>query len=161
MSEARVLNRGRLARELTEAVDGEARFDPGSRAVYANDASIYRQVPLGVVLPRNAGDVLAALEVCRRHEVPVQEVRAAARDTLVLADGFSCRSQIEQGTQRRALHLAEALALALRHGPLGPVGLLPERAWRSPAPRADRLLGGVAAGVPAAGVGGILTARRR
>src|SRR5690242_18626260 len=71
MIEARVLNRGRLARELADAVDGEARFDAGTRAVYANDASIYRQVPLGVVLPRHADDVVAALEVCRRHEVPV------------------------------------------------------------------------------------------
>ncbi|WP_017546246.1 FAD-binding and (Fe-S)-binding domain-containing protein [Nocardiopsis prasina] len=40
-------------------------------------------------------------------------VRAAGPDTLVLADGYSCRTQIEQGTGRRALHLAEALALGL------------------------------------------------
>ena len=71
MTETRVRNRGRLAQELAGAVDGEARFDAGTRAVYANDASIYRQVPLGVVLPRHADDVVAALEVCRRHDVPV------------------------------------------------------------------------------------------
>ncbi len=65
------LNRGRLAQELAAAVDGEARFDDGSRAVYANDASIYRQVPLGVVLPRHADDVVAALAICRRHGAPV------------------------------------------------------------------------------------------
>ncbi|MGW9555433.1 FAD-binding and (Fe-S)-binding domain-containing protein [Nocardiopsis sp. NPDC055551] len=40
-------------------------------------------------------------------------VREAERDTLVLADGYSCRTQIEQGTGRRALHLAEVLARAL------------------------------------------------
>ncbi|MBR8742490.1 FAD-binding and (Fe-S)-binding domain-containing protein, partial [Nocardiopsis sp. MG754419] len=40
-------------------------------------------------------------------------VRAAASDTLVLADGYSCRTQIEQGAGRRALHLAEVLAAAL------------------------------------------------
>ncbi|MCN9243490.1 FAD-binding protein [Streptomyces sp. RY43-2] len=41
-------------------------------------------------------------------------VRAVPPDTLVLADGFSCRTQIEDGrTGRRALHLAEVLALAL------------------------------------------------
>jgi FAD/FMN-containing dehydrogenase/Fe-S oxidoreductase len=40
-------------------------------------------------------------------------VRAAAPETLVLADGYSCRTQIEQGTDRRALHLAEVLAGAL------------------------------------------------
>ncbi|MFI5798628.1 FAD-binding and (Fe-S)-binding domain-containing protein [Streptomyces sp. NPDC051677] len=52
-------------------------------------------------------------------------VRAAAPDSLLLADGFSCRTQIEQGgTGRRALHLAEALALGL-DGPLP--GEHPER----------------------------------
>ena len=40
-------------------------------------------------------------------------VRNADRDTLVIADGFSCREQIEQSADRRALHLAELLAMAL------------------------------------------------
>src|ERR1051326_339518 len=62
---------GTLAADLTEAVSGEVRFDRGSQALYANDASIYRQVPLGVVIPRHAADVLAALEVCRAHDAPV------------------------------------------------------------------------------------------
>ncbi len=39
-------------------------------------------------------------------------IRGAGRLDLVLADGFSCRTQIEQGTERRALHLAEAMRLA-------------------------------------------------
>ncbi|MBO0785988.1 MAG: FAD-binding oxidoreductase, partial [Actinobacteria bacterium] len=68
---ARVTDRGRLARDLSRAVEGEVRFDPGTQALYANDASIYRQLPVGAVLPRHAGDVLAALEVCRSHDVPV------------------------------------------------------------------------------------------
>jgi Fe-S oxidoreductase len=41
------------------------------------------------------------------------KVRGARDDTLVLADGFSCREQIHQGTYRRALHLAEVLLLAM------------------------------------------------
>jgi FAD/FMN-containing dehydrogenase len=52
-------------------VEGEVRFDPGTQAAYANDASVYRQVPVGVVIPRHADDVLGALEVCRAHGVPV------------------------------------------------------------------------------------------
>ena len=64
-------DRGRLARDLSRVVDGEVRFDPGSQALYANDASIYRQVPTGVVIPRHAADVIAALDVCRAHDVPV------------------------------------------------------------------------------------------
>ncbi len=65
------VNRGRLARDLAAAIDGEVRFDDGARALYANDASIYRQVPLGVVLPAHAEDVAAALAVCRAHGAPV------------------------------------------------------------------------------------------
>jgi FAD/FMN-containing dehydrogenase len=68
---APVTNRGQLAADLAAAVDGEVRFDPGTQAMYANDASIYRQIPIGVVIPRHDGDVLAGLEVCRRHDVPV------------------------------------------------------------------------------------------
>jgi hypothetical protein len=53
-------------------------------------------------------------------------VRGNAHDDLVIADGFSCREQIAQGTERRALHLAEVLAMALRDGPRGPTRGLPE-----------------------------------
>ena len=57
------------------------------------------------------------------------KVREAAPDTLVVTDGFSCRSQIEQtGTGRRALHVAQVLALARQFGPAGPPGPYPERA---------------------------------
>jgi hypothetical protein len=41
----------RLAADLAAAVTGEVRFDTGSRALYAADASNYRQVPIGVVVP--------------------------------------------------------------------------------------------------------------
>ncbi len=60
-----------LARELAGAVRGEVRFSPGSRALYANDASVHRQVPIGVVIPRSAADVVAAVELCRRFGAPV------------------------------------------------------------------------------------------
>jgi FAD/FMN-containing dehydrogenase/Fe-S oxidoreductase len=50
------------------------------------------------------------------------KVRDQADDTIVIADGFSCREQIEQGTDRRALHLAQVMQLSLRHGPQGPPG---------------------------------------
>jgi hypothetical protein len=48
------------------------------------------------------------------ERVLLPEVRNAAPSTLIIADGFSCREQIEQATGRRALHLAEVLQLALR-----------------------------------------------
>ncbi|XKK38622.1 hypothetical protein HFP72_29750 [Nocardiopsis sp. ARC36] len=44
-----------LRKELRRRVDGEARFGPGSPAVCSTDASAYHRVPLGVVVPRDAG----------------------------------------------------------------------------------------------------------
>ncbi|MCZ7572433.1 MAG: FAD-binding oxidoreductase [Ardenticatenaceae bacterium] len=58
-------------------------------------------------------------------------VREAAKETLVIADGFSCREQIEQTTDRRALHLAEVLQMAMREGPGGPAGAYPEAGYVS------------------------------
>jgi Fe-S oxidoreductase len=42
-------------------------------------------------------------------------VRDAAADALIVTDGFSCRSQIEHGSDRRALHLAQVVQRALAH----------------------------------------------
>ncbi|MEI6719799.1 MAG: FAD-binding and (Fe-S)-binding domain-containing protein [Betaproteobacteria bacterium] len=60
-----------LAAALSAAIAGEVRFDAGSRAVYSADASNYRQIPIGVVLPRSADDVVAALRICREHGAPL------------------------------------------------------------------------------------------
>ncbi len=61
----------RLARELRDSVSGEVRFDNGSRALYATDGSNYRQIPIGVVLPRDKEDVAAGIAVCRKFGAPV------------------------------------------------------------------------------------------
>jgi FAD/FMN-containing dehydrogenase/Fe-S oxidoreductase len=60
-----------IAARLASVVRGEVRFDAGSRALYATDASNYRQAPIGVVLPRDAADVEAAVAVCREFDAPV------------------------------------------------------------------------------------------
>jgi len=60
-----------LEHDLKRAVAGEVRFDAGTRAVYAADASNYRQVPIAVVVPRSVEDIVAAVAVCRRHGVPI------------------------------------------------------------------------------------------
>lgn len=60
-----------LARELAGAVEGEVRFDDGSRALYATDASNYRQVPIGVVIPRTIDDVIETVRLCHRYGAPV------------------------------------------------------------------------------------------
>ncbi len=60
-----------LVRALQRAVDGEVRFDRGSQALYATDASNYRQTPLGVVLPRTVEALERAVAVCREYDVAV------------------------------------------------------------------------------------------
>jgi len=65
------VDRGRIAQELQHALGGEVRFDEPSRHLYANDASLYRVMPLEVVIPRDEDDVLRALAVCRRHGAPI------------------------------------------------------------------------------------------
>jgi FAD/FMN-containing dehydrogenase/Fe-S oxidoreductase len=62
---------GRLEADLRTAVSGEVRFDDGSRALYATDASNYRQVPIGVVIPKSIDDVIAAVRAARAHGAPV------------------------------------------------------------------------------------------
>jgi FAD/FMN-containing dehydrogenase len=68
---ARDVDAAALARALAREIRGEVRFDDGSRALYATDASNYRQVPIGVVLPRDREDLLAAIAVCRRYSAPI------------------------------------------------------------------------------------------
>ena len=60
-----------LAEALRAEVRGEIRFDRGTRALYATDGSNYRQVPIGVVLPRDADDVLATVALCREFGAPL------------------------------------------------------------------------------------------
>ena len=60
-----------LEQELKRVVHGEVRFDHGSRAMYSTDGSNYRQIPIGLVVPRDAGDVIAAMAVCRTYAAPV------------------------------------------------------------------------------------------
>jgi len=60
-----------LRRSFRRTVRGEVRFDTGTRAMYATDASNYRQVPIGLVIPRDAEDVERALAACRTFGAPV------------------------------------------------------------------------------------------
>jgi FAD/FMN-containing dehydrogenase len=60
-----------LQRTLAERVDGEVRFDADTRSAYPTDASNFRQVSLGVVLPRRVDAAAAAVAVCRDYGAPV------------------------------------------------------------------------------------------
>ncbi len=60
-----------LEAELKREIKGEVRFDRGSRAMYSTDGSNYRQIPIGLVVPRDADDVVAAMAACRKYAAPV------------------------------------------------------------------------------------------
>src|SRR5207247_10438720 len=55
--------------ELRKVAAADGGFDPVSRLLYSADASMYQVERIGVVMPRDADDVQAAVEVARRHEV--------------------------------------------------------------------------------------------
>lgn len=61
----------KLARRLAAAVEGEVKFDRFTRGRYSTDASIYQIEPIGVVVPRTAADVAAAIQIAREEGVPV------------------------------------------------------------------------------------------
>ncbi len=62
---------GHLKRRLEKTVRGEVRFDAGTLAMYANDSSNFRQVPLGVVVPKSVEDVVATHRACAEFGAPI------------------------------------------------------------------------------------------
>jgi FAD/FMN-containing dehydrogenase/Fe-S oxidoreductase len=65
------VDRRALAAELRASIEGEVRFDTGSRALYATDASNYRMPPIGVVVPRHVDELVEIHRVCREHGAPI------------------------------------------------------------------------------------------
>ena len=57
--------------KLRRSIDGEVRADNATLALYAADASVYRQVPLGVVIPRHEADVMRTLGLARENQLPI------------------------------------------------------------------------------------------
>src|SRR5580700_8518788 len=66
-----VVDEPALAEALRRHLRGEVRFDSASRALYATDGSNYRQVPIGVVLPRDVDDVIATITLAREYGAPL------------------------------------------------------------------------------------------
>lgn len=67
----RAVDADALAARLRAALTCEVKFDVGSRALYAADSSNYRQVPIGVVVPRTIDDVVATVAICREFDAPI------------------------------------------------------------------------------------------
>src|SRR5438045_2106055 len=70
-TQAREIDIAALEKELQKNVEGEVRFDAGSKALYAADASNYRQVPIGVVIPKSREDVVQTVAASRKFGAPV------------------------------------------------------------------------------------------
>jgi FAD/FMN-containing dehydrogenase/Fe-S oxidoreductase len=60
-----------LERELGKAIRGNVRFDAASRLLYSTDASMYQMEPVGIVIPRDADDVRAAVEIAAKHKIAI------------------------------------------------------------------------------------------
>jgi Fe-S oxidoreductase len=88
--------------------------------------------------------------------VLLPEVRKASDTKLIIADGFSCKTQIQQGTDRRALHVAQVIQLALRERDRGPREERPEaqfeRERQAEFRAANMRTAAVVAGIAAAGL---------
>lgn len=56
---------------LERKLGASVRFDDGHRAVYASDASNYRQVPIGVVVPASLDEFVAGVRICEEHDAPI------------------------------------------------------------------------------------------
>lgn len=65
------IDRKNLEKELLHGIKGEVRFTDADRGLYASDASNYRMIPLGVILPRDADDVETAIALCRQYDAPI------------------------------------------------------------------------------------------
>jgi len=81
---------------------GEVRFDDGARALYATDASNYRQVPIGVVIPKNTDDIIQTVAVARAHGAPV-----LARGGGTSLAGQCCNAAIVMDTSKYLNQLIE------------------------------------------------------
>src|SRR5437588_11849335 len=107
-----------LASELRAAITGEVRFDDGTRALYAVDGSNYRQVPIGVVIPKTIEDVIQTVAVARKHNAPLlprgggTSLAGQSCNVAVIVDFSKYLNQIlEINPQRRVARVEPGLIL--------------------------------------------------
>src|ERR1700747_2940470 len=107
-----------LESALRRHLRGEVRFDNGSRALYATDGSNYRQVPIGVVLPKDTDDVIATIATCREHAAPVlcrgggTSLAGQCCNVAVVLDFSKCMAQIlELDPERRIARVQPGVIL--------------------------------------------------
>ena len=92
----------RLEQLLRARVRGEIRFGDGDRALYSTDASNYRQIPIGVVIPRDAEDVVETVAACREMGAPIVS-RGGATDLA----GSTCNAAVVIDMSKYMNHVLE------------------------------------------------------
>ncbi len=125
------MSTARLEAELAARVDGEIRFDPGTKAAYAQDASNYRQVPVGVVVPRTVDAAVAAISVCRDFDLPVLSrgggtslAGQCCNEAVVIDWTKYCHGLVSVDPEARTAVLEPGMALDKANDALGPYGLM-------------------------------------
>jgi FAD/FMN-containing dehydrogenase/Fe-S oxidoreductase len=140
-------NTAELEKDLCARVDGEVRFDPGSRAAYSTDSSNYRQLPIGVVVPRTVEDAVQAVAVCREHGAPVlsrgggTSLAGQCTNTAVVLDWTKyCHGLIEVNPEKGTCVVEPGIILDQLNQQLAPHGL---RYGPEPATHMNCSLGGM------------------
>ena len=127
-----------LERAIDERIEGDVRFDSYSRELYATDASAYRRVPVGVVLPRSVDDVIAVMRYCADAQVAVlprgggTSLAGQAVNEAVVLDFTKYMSSVGPVDSDQQLVRAEAgVTLGRLNAHIAPTGLKfpPDPAW--------------------------------
>src|ERR1700761_212051 len=107
-----------LASLLREQIRGEVRFDPASKALYSTDASNYRHIPIGVVIPRDEADVIATVALCRRFNAPIltrgagTSLAGQGRNAAVILDSSKYMNGMDEiDTVSRTVHVQPGIVL--------------------------------------------------
>ncbi|MBO0775881.1 MAG: FAD-binding oxidoreductase, partial [Actinobacteria bacterium] len=136
-----------LERDLAARVDGEVRFDAGSRGAYSTDGSNFRQVPLGVVLPRSVDAAAETVAVCREHGVPLlsrgggTSLAGQCTNTAVVIDWSKyCHRLVSVDPAERTCVVEPGIVLDLLNSQLAPHGL---RFGPEPATHMNCTIGGM------------------
>jgi FAD/FMN-containing dehydrogenase/Fe-S oxidoreductase len=119
-----------LAAALAARVDGEVRFDDGTRGAYSTDASNFRQVPIGVVVPHTVEAAVDAVAVCREHRAPVlsrgggTSLAGECCNTAVVIDWSKhCDRLISVDAELRTCVVEPGIVLDVLNRQLAPYGL--------------------------------------
>ncbi|MFE0250182.1 FAD-binding and (Fe-S)-binding domain-containing protein [Streptomyces sp. NPDC059010] len=136
-----------LEAALRERVDGEVRFDAGSRAAYSTDASNFRQTPIGVVVPHTPEAAVAAVAVAREYDAPVlsrgggTSLAGQCANTAVVIDWSKYCTDLESvDVQARTCVVQPGIVLDELNRRLAPTGL---RFGPEPATHANCTIGGM------------------